>query len=55
MTRKQYQARKMAMPRPSPEQKRANYEQHLLRELQRIGWKATQTSPTKLQLEKVGN
>lgn len=54
MTRKQYQNRQMAQPRPTPEQRRARYEAHLLRELARIGWKPTQASPTKLQLERVG-
>lgn len=54
MTRKEYQRRKMATPRLSPEQRRANYELHLLRELQRLGWKPTQTAPNRLQLERAG-
>lgn len=54
MTKRQHQNRRMATPRPTPEQRRANYEAHLLRELQRLGWKPTQASPNRLQLERAG-
>lgn len=53
MTRKQYQNRQMAQPRPTPEQRRARYEAHLLRELARIGWQVKRQEPFNLYLQKV--
>ncbi len=52
MTKREYQARKMAVPRPTPAQKRARYEAHLLAELTRIGWKVEPKGPYQLYLAK---
>lgn len=54
MTKKQYQNRQQGQPRPTPEQKRANYERHLLAELTRIGWKVEPKGPYQLYLAKAG-
>lgn len=52
MTRKEYQRRKMATPRPTPEQRRATHEANLLKALEKIGWKVERREPYRLYLAK---
>jgi hypothetical protein len=54
MTHKQAQARRMAIPRPTPEQRRAQHEQNLLTALERIGWTVERRAPYELYMRKEG-
>ena len=52
MTKRQKQARRMAVPRPTPEQRREAREQWLLAELERVGWRIERREPVKMFLAK---